>query len=55
MIDRELLTTCATWLNLADTHWEILTSFSAYYAYDILAYPLELARWFATSCVGMGA
>jgi hypothetical protein len=47
-----MLQSCQQWITLSDTHWDILNSFHAAVAYDILAYPLELARWFAASCLG---
>lgn len=31
------------WLDYADTHWDVLASFSPDRAYDILAYPKPLA------------
>lgn len=33
------------WLDLVDTHWDVLASFSEYVAYDTLAYPLGIAQY----------
>ena len=47
-----LLTTCAEWAALADTHYEIIRSFVEQFAYDALALPIETAQWFGPCFTG---
>lgn len=33
------------WLDLVDTHWDVIASFSEYVVYDTLAYPLGITQY----------